>query len=60
MDKWTGKVALVTGASAGIGYSTAELLARNGMQVVACSRNTDKIKVIISLQSITSSGLVRE
>ena len=59
MDKWTGKVALVTGASAGIGYSTAELLARNGMQVVACSRNTDKIKVSL-LQSITSSGLVRE
>ena len=32
----TGKVALVAGASSGLGYATAELLAHEGANVVMC------------------------
>ena len=45
MDRWKGKVALVTGASAGIGYDIAKELARAGMKVIGCSRNITKIEV---------------
>jgi 3-oxoacyl-[acyl-carrier protein] reductase len=39
----TGKVALVAGASSGLGYATAELLAREGARVVMCSRDSARI-----------------
>ncbi|XP_055344654.1 dehydrogenase/reductase SDR family member 11-like [Paramacrobiotus metropolitanus] len=43
MERWQGKTALVTGASAGIGYAIADALARSGMKVIGCARNTEKI-----------------
>jgi len=43
MDRWTGRVAVVTGASAGIGACITSLLAEAGMKVVGCARNIDKI-----------------
>jgi NADP-dependent 3-hydroxy acid dehydrogenase YdfG len=43
--RWEGRVAVVTGASAGIGYSVAQLLVKRGMKVVACARNIEKIQV---------------
>ena len=49
MDRWKGKVALVTGASAGIGYDIAKELARAGMRVIGCSRNIAKIEVFMML-----------
>jgi NADP-dependent 3-hydroxy acid dehydrogenase YdfG len=49
MEKWQGKVALVTGASAGIGAATAVALANSGVKVAACARRVDKIEVGLQL-----------
>ena len=45
MERWKGRVALVTGASVGIGAATARALVQQGMRVVGCARNVDKIEV---------------
>ncbi|KAK6169166.1 hypothetical protein SNE40_020267 [Patella caerulea] len=44
MERWIGRVALVTGASAGIGAAIARDLVCLGMKVVGCSRNIEKIQ----------------
>jgi short-subunit dehydrogenase len=41
-----GKVAIVTGASSGIGLATAKLLSKNGAKVVLAARSLDKLKKI--------------
>lgn len=45
MDKWEGKVAVVTGASAGIGLAIASELVRQGMTVIGLARREEKIQV---------------
>ena len=45
MELWEGRVALVTGASAGIGAVVANRLVEYGMQVVGCAKNIAKIQV---------------
>jgi len=44
MERWSGKLALVTGASSGIGAAVAVALANHGMKVVGCARTVQKIK----------------
>ncbi|XDV32582.1 hypothetical protein PO909_003359 [Leuciscus waleckii] len=44
MDRWKGRVALVTGASVGIGAAIAKSLVQHGMKVVGCARNVKQIE----------------
>lgn len=44
MDKWRGKVAVVTGASAGIGEAIVKDFAKAGVHVVGLARRSDKVE----------------
>ncbi len=44
MDRWRNRVALVTGASAGIGAGVCELLSDKGMKVIGCARRVERIE----------------
>ncbi|KAK2881249.1 hypothetical protein Q8A67_018517 [Cirrhinus molitorella] len=46
MDRWKGRVALVTGASVGIGAAIAKSLVQHGMKVVGCARNVKQIEAL--------------
>jgi 3-oxoacyl-[acyl-carrier protein] reductase len=52
--KFAGRVALVTGASQGIGYACAQALAREGATIVAAARNQQKLDELVA--QITSAG----
>ncbi|CAG7838082.1 unnamed protein product [Allacma fusca] len=54
--RFAGRVALVTGASAGMGAAIADSLVRNGLIVVGCARNPDPINE--HAQKLASEGYV--
>ena len=55
MERWVGRTALVTGASAGIGAAVCRRLVELGLVVVGCARNVDRIKVIKPVREKTNN-----
>jgi NADP+-dependent farnesol dehydrogenase len=45
MERWIGRVALVTGANAGIGAAITKDLVKHGMKVVGVDRRVERIEV---------------
>ncbi|XP_013772397.1 dehydrogenase/reductase SDR family member 11-like [Limulus polyphemus] len=55
MQRWVGRVALVTGASVGIGAEICRVFVKHGMKVVGCARDVDKIRSICEQEDIKSA-----
>src|SRR5690606_35699662 len=53
-EDWTGKIAVVTGGSTGIGLELAKALAREGMDLVIASRSAEKLEAAAA--SLGESG----
>ncbi|PIK50630.1 putative dehydrogenase/reductase SDR family member 11 [Apostichopus japonicus] len=45
-SRWVGRVAIVTGGSAGIGEATVRLLVKEGMKVVVCARKLEGLQTL--------------
>ena len=55
LERWRGKVALVTGASSGIGWAVCERLATAGIRVVAVARRRDRLELL--QQTLVAAGV---
>lgn len=58
MDKWVGKTAVVTGASAGIGEAIVREFAKNGISVIGLARRPEKVEEIAKDLDKSASGKV--
>jgi NADP+-dependent farnesol dehydrogenase len=45
MQRWTGRVALVTGASSGIGAAITKELVKRGLKVIGMARRVENVEV---------------
>ncbi len=54
MSALSNKVAIITGASSGIGYATSKLFAREGARVVAAARRQPELDALV--EEITQAG----
>ena len=52
MERWSGKVAVVTGASAGIGLAAVKSLVEKNLIVVGLARRKDKMEVMRYFENI--------
>ncbi len=57
MSKWSGKWALITGASAGIGKALAEELAASGTNLVVTARRADRLQALA--QNLAAAHKIR-
>jgi NAD(P)-dependent dehydrogenase (short-subunit alcohol dehydrogenase family) len=57
LDAWRGKVALVTGASSGIGWAVCEALGRAGLRVVAIARRRERLQELQQLVLSPAVGM---
>ncbi|XP_044751244.1 farnesol dehydrogenase-like [Coccinella septempunctata] len=57
MERWIGKLAVVTGASSGIGASIAEHLVQRGLRVVGLSRRMERMENLAERLQIHSGTL---
>ncbi|XP_045613486.1 dehydrogenase/reductase SDR family member 11 [Procambarus clarkii] len=58
MERWAGRVALVTGASSGIGAAVCKRLVEADMKVVAAARNEEKLLALQSKLADSSGELI--
>lgn len=56
MNMLTNKVAIITGASSGIGYAAAKLFAQQGAKVVVAGRRKAELDALVSDIEKASGG----